>query len=303
MVKQSMNLLLDSQGTCSNTDLMSEPLLSLTEYRQKEVYWRKGIKASFAKRSEGQDPVFQTLLSAKSSLETEIIAGSDIRNNGATFKQYMELPRNSDSQRIIAEILRILRVISFGINENGIPDLDMRGHFTFFSEVNRVALKLSITRAGLVLINSVIHYYLHRESSACSEAYIDLMMLAYYTDIQSEIKHYNDEDRILYQFRMRTPFNRHFRYDCENIRIEMRDGVCHFDIPDRFTSAEVYPFDFYIIVNSELFIVPREAVINNQIYLHELKQWKARTGGSLQLPAHFAAKFDRETMDSRIPMT
>jgi hypothetical protein len=124
-----------------------------------------------------------------------------------------------------------------------------------------------------------------------------------FCDLVAEIKRFSDEDRILYQFRRRPPFNRHFRFDCDNPKVNYEADYVEFEIGERYRDPARYAIDFYVVLDDVLHIVPVEALKDGRIARAELPKWEARTPDAVSLPASFRTRFAREKIVVGQPMT
>jgi hypothetical protein len=89
--------------------------------------------------------------------------------------------------------------------------------------VGKAALSLEITAA--VLLESAAAYALDLASAPYPDAYREATLARHFLDIVAEIKSFAGEDRILYQFRPKHAFNRHFRFDCDNPKTRTDSGI------------------------------------------------------------------------------
>ena len=118
----------------------------------------------------------------------------------------------------------------------------------------------------------------------------------------TEIKRFNDEDRVLYQFHKKLFFNRHFRYDCDNPKFDIGETHCTFEIGAMYQNSAVYPIDFFLEVTGKLYIIPVEVLVDGKIPLADLPKWQAKVENAT-LPAAFRSRFGREVMIPGLPMT
>lgn len=277
---------------------------TVPEYRQIELYSKKK-KLAFSDAATacndthipgmlGTSLAFMLLESFLESRDASLLEGK------VSWQKYLSLPRKTPVEKLVAEVYRILRIFRFStLHTSGLLEMRdglVRASCTF----ERYALSLNITPIGLALLESFVFYYLDSFRQPYSEAYVEAMLTQYFTDIVAEIRKFADEDRVLYQFRQAQAFNRHFRFDCDNPKYTMRDGYIFLDIGDTYRDPMRYPIDFFLIANDALHIVPVEALTNNSLPVTELGKWKSP---HMELPAHFRARFGRETMVSGLPMT
>ena len=69
---------------------------------------------------------------------------------------------------------------------------------------------------------------------------------------------------MLYQFQRKQPFNRHLRFDCDNPKTLVSDGVLEIETGPAYRAAALYPIDFFIVHDDALHIVPAEALTRRQ---------------------------------------
>jgi hypothetical protein len=148
-----------------------------------------------------------------------------------------------------------------------------------------------------------VAYYFEASTLPYSETYTEWMLDQYFLDIIGEVKRFADEDRVLYQFHHRGFFNRHFRYDCDSPTVSMGTEYCEFKLNRAQSDTKAFPFDFYIIVNDHLHIVPVEALSKDRLPVDKLPLWRARSPEGVHLPASFRGRFVRERMVQGHPMT
>lgn len=281
--------------------------LNLPEYRQIELYTRKK-KLAFeeAASSNGQAPKPPNPLGALmafSLLDAALESIDPALEGRALWQKYLALPRGSVKDKLVAEVYRILRVhraivLSAGGQfevQNGI----VKGGCT----QHRCALSLWISPIGLKLLESFVHQYLSCERLPYSDAYNEALLTQYFLDIVAEIKKFADEDRVLYQFRRKYHFNRHFRYDCDNPKWEIDGDRVMFEIGERFRDKASFPIDFFVVIHDTLYIIPVEALTDGALAKSELPFWAARTADGQTLPAEFQTRFGREMMVVGLPMT
>lgn len=283
-------------------DLAQGPALRvhLPEYRQIELYTKKK-SLGFAKSPMPLPaPVAPIADACRAFAALEACLGGGERPSWQT---YLDLPRATSLDKLVAELYRILRVIRrVAFHPQGHLD-DTDGIIRVNGAIDRVALSLEITEAGLTLLSSAVAYYLSSLAEPYPESYVEAMLAQYFADIVGEVKRFADEDRILYQFRQKMHFNRHFRFDCDNPKTEMTDGQMRFVLGERYVSALAYPIDFFVTHDDVLHIVPVEALKDGSLPLAELPLWRARTPDGRTLPFHFRPRFAREVMVAGIPMT
>jgi len=177
------------------------------------------------------------------------------------------------------------------------------GIVKFNGAINRVALSLEITPAGLALLESAIAYYLGWQREPYPAAYAEAMLAEYFFDIVAEVKRFADEDRVLYQFQRKHRFNRHFRFDCDNPKTLIAGDALEVETGPAYRNTALYPIDFFIVHEGALHIVPAEALTAGKLPLAQLIRWRARTPDGATLPASFRWRFSRDTVVIGQPMT
>lgn len=278
------------------------------EYRQIELYTKRKKLAfreasSAAAGSEGM-PEPLGPMAALMLLETYLdSADPELFDGKTSWAKYLALPRRSTTEKLVAEVFRILRI--FRIAATHVQGrLEVRdGLVRAACNFKRCALALNITPAGLTLIESFVFCYLDSFHQPYGEAYVDAMLTQYFTDIVGEIHKFADEDRVLFQFRPKFDyFNRHFRLDCDNPRYEAEVDYFQFEISASYADSVRYPIDFFLPLDEGLHIIPVEALKNNRLPTADLPRWRARIGND-ELPSHFRMRFGRELMVVGLPMT
>ena len=280
----------------------------LPEYRQIELYTKRkklSFRDSPARTAEGEEaPDPFAPLSALMLLESHLAAADPELFEGRTsWARYLALPRHTGTDKLVAEVFRILRIFRIAAT-HAQGKLEARdGLIRAACHFNRCALALNITPAGLSLLESFVFYYLDSFRQPYGEAYVEALLTQYFTDIVGEIHKFADEDRVLYQFRPGFAyFNRHFRLDCDNPRYEAEIGHIQFAIGAGYSDPVRYPIDFFLPLDDGLHIVPVEALRAGRLASSDLPRWRARHSGE-PLPAHFRMRFGRETMVVGLPMT
>ena len=278
--------------------------LKLPEHRQIELYTKKK-KLTFAAPPPPLDPEVAAALPPNVAfwlLQARFQWDNPELEAMGSWATYQALPRQTALQKLVAEIYRILRIYSIATTQkNGHVDLD-EGIIRLQCSFNRVALVLSVSTTGLDLLQSAAHYYLTSLAQPHAEAYTTLMMQQYFADIVTEIKRFNDEDRVLYQFHKKLFFNRHFRFDCDNPKFTASDSAIRFDLGAMYGNSAIYPIDFYLEYGGQMHIIPAEVLTDGQLALADLPRWRTATDG-ITLPAHFRTRFGREVQIPGLPMT
>ena len=277
---------------------------SLPEYRQIELYTKKK-KLNFADPIPPIDPSVAATLGPNTAfmlLQNHFQSENPAIEAMGTWATYLSLPRATTAQKIVAEVYRILRIYHIStVQKNGHIDIE-DGIIRTFCSFERVALVLSISATGLGLLQSFVHFYLNSLNQPYSDAYNDLIFQQYFADIVTEIKRFNDVDRVLYQFHKKLFFNRHYRYDCDNPKFDIDETRCKFDIGPMYRNPAIYPIDFYLEVTGQMYIIPVEVLNDGVILLVDLPKWKAKLE-TTTLPASFRSRFGREVMIPGLPMT
>ncbi|AWJ93204.1 hypothetical protein Sp245p_25590 (plasmid) [Azospirillum baldaniorum] len=277
--------------------------LRRTEHRQIELYTKKK-KLTFAEETDA--PALPCLFGAATAfmlLDGHLEAENEEALEGKTgWQRYLALPRITAIDKLLAEIHRILRILrTVMVHKSG--RLEVKdGIVVARCTVNRCAVALHITPVGLNLLESAVAWFLDSRRQPYGDAYVEAMLSQHFTDIVAEIKRFADEDRILYQFRPRAFFNRHYRFDCDNPKHRI-DGDClRIEIGPLYADPVRHPIDFFVAVDEVLHIVPAEALTDGAIALTDLPRWRARTPDGQTLPAHLRTRFGRETMIAGLPM-
>ena len=79
-----------------------------------------------------------------------------------------------------------------------------------------------------------------------------------------------DEDRVLYQFQRKHPFNRYFRFDCDNPKTRIGGDAMEIETGPGYRDTARYPIDFFIVHGDALHIVPVEALSEGKLPLAQL---------------------------------
>lgn len=286
-------------------DVLAGGRLRRTEYRQVELYSKKKTLA-FAEEPPPR-PLAQTAAAgacwAALLLDAALDAQYPAAEGKSGWQKYLALPRKIPTQKVVAELFRMLRVVrAVTVHPHGHLDFD-DGIVKFNGAIHQVALSLEITPAGLALLESAVAAFLALGGQPYSAAYGDALMLQYLADIVAEVKRFADEDRILYQYKPPFFFNRHFRFDCDNPKTSVSGGRMAFEIGPLYRDTVRTPIDFYVVHDGALHIVPVEALSDFVLPLDELPRWRVRTPDGLTLPAEFRQRFGREVNIPGLPMT
>lgn len=275
------------------------------EYRQLELYSKKR-RLKFEEAVDDRPEEVTRLLSALQTgalLDAWFDARDPSREGRTSWERYLGLPRATGADKLIAELARLLRVVRLAaVHPDGRAE-PVEGIMRLDCTFNRCALSLHITPVGLELLDAAVIYYLEAHRQPYSDAYVDAMLAQYFADLVGEIKRFSDEDRVLYQFRPRQPFNRHFRFDCDNPKMHLDDHSLTIEIGAFHADSSRYPIDFFLAVDDVLHIVPVEVLRDGRIALEDLAQWRARLATGAPLPARFRGRFYREATVVGLPMT
>ena len=278
--------------------------LLLPEYRQIELYSKRKTlhfadpqtAPDFQDRVAGVCGAFMAL---DAFLESQHFAGEI----GPSWERYLALPRASLLDKLVAELYRILRVArAVSFHPRGHIEAE-NGIVKFNGSINRWALTVEITPIGLALLESAVAYYLAWQREPYPAAYAEAMLAEYFLDISGEIKRFADEDRVLYQFQRKHPFNRYFRFDCDNPKTQITSDALEIETGPAYQDATLYPIDFFFVHADALHIVPAEVLSAGKLPLAQLKRWRARLPDGLTLPQRFRWRFSRETQAINQPMT
>jgi hypothetical protein len=276
----------------------------LPEYRQIELYSKKKKLAFSSEPSKGKWP--GNALSTEVAfmlLEIHLISKDISLENHTSWQKYLGLPRSTVTEKLVAEVYRLLRIHHVAVvHPEGHLELN-DGLIHIRCTYQRCALALVVTPVGLELLESFVFYYLDSFSQPYSEAYVEAMLAQYFVDIVGEIKRFSDEDRILYQFRQAMPVNRHFRFDSDHPRYQVVENDLIIEIGSFHADPARYPIDFYLIFEDSLHIIPVEALRRERLPLDSLPRWRARTADGLHLPERFCLRFGRETVVVGLPMS
>jgi hypothetical protein len=294
-----------TQKLFANPDFGWSNKLRLPEYRQVELYTKRKA-LSFEDAALPDDvPMERIAASVRAALVFEAaLAGVHPTQHPLTaWARCKEMPKTTQTEKVLAELHRITRTLrKIAFHSHGHVDL-RDGIICLGGAIDGVALTLEITAAGLDLIETMAAYWFSAKNSIYPEAYVEWLFSEMFCDLVGEIKRFSDEDRILYQFRRRPPFNRHFRFDCDNPKATFEADHVRFEIGERFSDPARYAIDFYVVFSDVLHIIPVEALKDGRIPRPDLPKWEARTPDALSLPAAFRTRFAREKIVVGQPMT
>jgi hypothetical protein len=277
----------------------------LPEYRQLEMYSKKK-KLSFAEDKSSSPNQYRGGFStsiAYAVLEALLVSQQAEIAELPSWNKYLALPKISGTAKVVAEVFRILRIYHLAwVLPAGRQEMD-DGIVRISCVFERCVLSLNISPAGIELLESFVFYYLESFRQPYSAAYVEAMLIQYFSDIVAEIKGFNDNDRVLFQYRQTMPMNRHFRFDSDNPRYRIEDGMLSIDMGKMHANQDRYPIDFYLVVNDALYIIPVEALKEGKLPLDHLPRWQARSEDGLKLPECFRSRFGREENVVGMPMT
>lgn len=278
----------------------------LPEYRQVELYTKKR-RLAFAPPAAPEDEALPDTLGlhvALALLENHLAAADPALFEGKTsWQKYLALPRRHLRDKLVAEVYRILRVFRIAASHAQGSLTASDGLVRAACEFDRCALALTVTPAGLRLVESFVFCHLDSFDQPYGDAYMEALLTQYFVDIVAEIHKFADEDRVLYQFMPSFPwFNRHARLDCDNPRYTLDADCLKIEIGAQHADPARHAIDFYLPLDDALHIVPVEALRAGALALADLPAWRARTAGAA-LPNEFRARFGRETMIVGLPMT
>jgi hypothetical protein len=224
--------------------------LRLPEHRQIELYTKRRALNFLDPPPPEEAPMDRIAAVCRAALAFEAhYAGLHPTSLPLTaWKRCQELPRGTQAEMILAELYRVLRVVrKVAFHAHG--HVDMRdGVVCLNGAIDLCALSLEITAAGLDLLEKAVAYYFSSLTSPYPEAYVEAMLVEFFSDIVGEIKRFADEDRILCQFRRRAPFNRHFRFDCDNPKADYDSEFVQFEIGPLYRDPARYPIDFFDVL-------------------------------------------------------
>ncbi len=279
--------------------------LSLPEHRALEIASKKRT-LQFAADPDGElaeaRQAAARLQGAFAGLDAALGAPLPGPDAMAVWGKYLGLPKDRPTDKVMAEIYRALRIVAAALgHESG--RIEVRdGLVKAAAVVERTALTLRISLAGMALLESAVVYGLEAASSPYPEAYVEAMLLRYWADITGEIHWFYDEDQRLYQFRDRLCLNRHLRFDCDLPKYGETGGLIRFQLGERYGDAGRYPLDLFAVVDERLHIIPAEALTDAALAREQLPRWRARIPDGLTLPARFRARFGREILVPGLPM-
>lgn len=284
----------------------------MPEYRELDIYDRSKHLTFVDEAASGPTRTEQAVAERVSALRIAHHALSDAlaardpllwEGDGSSWQRYLQLPRTTLTDKMVAEVFRMLRIVHIAATHaQGHVEIES-GLVAMSCTFNRCALALSLTEVGAELVAAFVAYYLDASVQPYSATYREWMLSQYFTDIVAEVKKFADEDRILFQFQHRGFFNRHFRYDCDSPRVSLDNEYCQFQLNKLHMDALMYPLDFFLLLDKQLHIVPIEALRDSRIALAKMPLWRASCPDGASLPPSFRGRFVRERMIQGLPMT
>jgi hypothetical protein len=196
---------------------------------------------------------------------------------GLSFRQkYISLPQNTNLEKIIAQIYRILKVCRNAI-VHSMSSIVNDGNCLLINYVNEKTgtnFRLKVSFKGIKIIKNFILNYLIYQKSRYSNLYKEYLFNSFYNDIIQEIYDFNDEDNKLVNIDSRS-ICRFIRYNCCTIKFTVDDDMIVFNIPDGFNDSIKYPIDIYIEYGKIKYIIPIEITNSlKSIKISELYMWK-----------------------------
>ncbi len=281
------------------------PRLCLPEHRSVELY-STSLGLAFAPPPPPPEVPVPALAGACRAflvLDAFLEFGPSGRRPRTPWQKYLSLPRETRGDKLVAELYRILRIAhELAFLQGGHVEMS-HGIVKLNGVIDRVALSLEISAAGLTLLESAVAYYLESLRQPYPAAYVEALLSQYFVDIVGEVKRFSDQDRVLFQYQQKVPFNRHFRLDFGNPHVQRKDGRLEFEVGPLHRDPARHPIDFFVVIDEVLHIVPIEALQGGALPSEELSRWRARTPDGVTLPSHFRPRFPREPIVVGQPMT
>ncbi|MFM2482404.1 hypothetical protein [Celerinatantimonas sp. YJH-8] len=246
--------------------------LSLPEYRCLEMYTARTVRpmgGCEAVGSVGQarlDPQLLRYLNGPWAALQLLEAALTLEATGpfegrCSWDNYLAFPKRNRAEKVIAESYRLLRIIRIallhpqGIVQGNADEIELTCH------ANAYPVMIKITPVGLNLLQSLVNFYLQEyHHERFGRAYLDAMLVAYFSDVVAELHGFEDEDHVLYQFRPLFYFNRHCRLDCCNPRYFYDESHCVVQLSSHYCDAQHYPIDFHICRNEHTYLIPIESL-------------------------------------------
>ena len=141
--------------------------LALPEYRQIELYAKRNTLAFAADAPGSELPLPNIAGACRAFMALDAILAPSAEGV-PTWQRYLSLPRACLAEKVTAELYRVLRVLRLvTFHPHGHVEIE-DGIVKFNGAVNKVALTLDITAAGVVLLESTVAYYLELAPPALS---------------------------------------------------------------------------------------------------------------------------------------
>jgi len=290
----------------ANPDFGWSNKVRLPEHRQIELYTKPRILTFDEPPLPEEAPLERIASVARAAVVFEAtLAGLYPTDLPLTsWARAKDLPKTSMVEKVALQlhrVTRILRLISF--HPHG--QVEMRnGVICMGGVIGKEVYYFDITSAGLDLIETMVAYWFSARDSVYPESYVAWVFSEMFFDLGGEIRRYSDEGRTLYQFQRKGPFNRHFRFDCDNPKATFEDNHVQIDIPAPYRDSARYAIDFYAVLHDVLHIIPVEALKDGKIAVADLPKWEVRARKDpMSLPAAFQTRFGRLKPNINQPMT
>jgi hypothetical protein len=289
----------------ANPDFGWSNKVRLPDYRQIELYSKSRLLTFDEPPLPEEAPLERIAALARAAVVFEAtLAGLHPTDLPLTsWARAKELPKTTLIEKITIQLHRLTRIIRLiAFHPHG--QVEMRnGVICMGGVIGKEVYYFDITAAGLDLIETMVAYWFASRESVYPEAYMERVFSEMFFDIDAEIRRYADEGRTLYQFQRKGPFNRHFRFDCDNPKSTFEDDHVLIEIPAPYRDSARYAIDFYAVLHDVLHIIPVEALKDGKIAVADLPKWEARTPDPLSLPAAFKTRFGRLKPNINQPMT
>ncbi|MBM9614110.1 hypothetical protein JWJ90_07395 [Desulfobulbus rhabdoformis] len=191
-------------------------------------------------------------------------------------QRFIRLEPRTQTERIMGQIYRILKIIRQGIAAPDVRIQTGRGLFKMNYVAPPYAFALHISFGGLEILTASIVVYLNSFRQWFPEAYLEAMLGQYYEDAANEIKYLSDEIGSVQQFRKKMFFNRHHRLRCGSARYSLTSDSLVIDVGPRYANSFLYPIDFFLQVDGIFHIIPAEALEEGKLPREQLADWQVR---------------------------
>ncbi|MCW2273781.1 hypothetical protein GJ654_08685 [Rhodoblastus acidophilus] len=290
----------------ANPDFGWSNKVRLPEHRQIELYTKPRILTFDEPPLPEEAPLERIAALARAAVVFEAtLAGLYPTELPLTsWARAKDLPKTTMVEKVALQlhrVTRILRLIAF--HPHG--QVEMRnGVICMGGVIGKEVYYFDITAAGLDLIETMVAYWFSARDSVYPESYVGWVFSEMFFDLGGDIRRYSDEGRTLYQFQRKGPFNRHFRFDCDNPKTTFEGDFVQIDIPAPYRDSARYAIDFFAVLHDVLHIIPVEALKDGKIAVADLPKWEARAKKDpMSLPAAFRKKFGRLKPSINQPMT